>query len=298
MRNLPLDLRLFYYALASAEHGSFRRAAAALNIQQSSVSRGVRTLEHSVGAELFERGHTGIRPTPAGVRLLEEANLGFNHLDRAVQRVRALQRGEIGELTVGVNVPVALLGQILDSFRADFRSVSVEIVESSSIAISALIQQRKLDVAFLAKVGPPRITSPSLHLRDERLIAVLPASHSLAGERRLDLERLRAEHFILCAEGLGPDIEEYLVAHMARWDAKPRIQMHRVSQCDLVSMVAMGFGPTITIGHPQGAGTGGVASIPLTGKNLISLHAVWMEGNRNPTLEGLLSVLRGLAPPL
>ncbi|MDB5203925.1 MAG: hypothetical protein JWP26_3824 [Devosia sp.] len=35
------DLRHFHYALASAEHGSFRRAAAALNVQQSTVSRGV-----------------------------------------------------------------------------------------------------------------------------------------------------------------------------------------------------------------------------------------------------------------
>jgi DNA-binding transcriptional LysR family regulator len=66
MRDRIMDLRHFHYALASAEHGSFRRAAAALNVQQSTVSRGVRSLEHLVGAELFERGHAGIRPTFAG----------------------------------------------------------------------------------------------------------------------------------------------------------------------------------------------------------------------------------------
>lgn len=85
MPNDVLDLRLFRYALASAELGSFRRAAAALNIQQSTVSRGVRNLEHRIGAELFERDHSGVRPTVAGDRFLEEATLGFDHLRRATE---------------------------------------------------------------------------------------------------------------------------------------------------------------------------------------------------------------------
>ncbi|WP_430691604.1 LysR family transcriptional regulator [Mesorhizobium vachelliae] len=54
-----MDLRLFRYALISAKHGSFRRAAAVLNVQQSTVSRGVRGLENQVGTELFERNHAG-----------------------------------------------------------------------------------------------------------------------------------------------------------------------------------------------------------------------------------------------
>lgn len=93
MPETNLDLRVFRYALASAEHGSFRRAAAALNVQQSTVSRGVRSLEHRVGVALFERGHAGIRPTVAGDRFLQEATLGLDHLARAMQRVGALQRG-------------------------------------------------------------------------------------------------------------------------------------------------------------------------------------------------------------
>ncbi|MCA1365366.1 autoinducer binding domain-containing protein [Bradyrhizobium sp. IC3069] len=51
--------------MASTEHGSFRRAADALNLQQSSVSRGVRSLEHRVGAQLFGQ-------RPRGERFLQE----------------------------------------------------------------------------------------------------------------------------------------------------------------------------------------------------------------------------------
>lgn len=89
-----VEFRLFQYALTSAEHGSFRRAAAALNLQQSTVSRGVRNLEHRVGVELFERSHAGIRPTPAGDRFLQETTLGFDHLKRAMRQAVASQRAE------------------------------------------------------------------------------------------------------------------------------------------------------------------------------------------------------------
>ena len=290
MADPSLDFRLFQYALASAEHGSFRQAAAALNVQQSTVSRGVRSLEHRVGAELFERCHAGIRPTPAGDRFLEEAVLGFGHLRRAMQKIGALQRGEHGELTVAVSVPFVLLGELFERFRKEYRGISVEIVENTSTASWALVQQRMVDVAFLAGTcghGAPR----SLHLRDERMIAVLPKSHPLAAAPRLSLADLRLERFILCAGGLGPDIEEYLLWRMGKFGVEPQVQSHRVSQCNLINMVATGFGVTLVVGPAPRAATDGIALVPLAGRNVISLGAAWMESNPNPALKRLLDLM-------
>lgn len=287
-----LDFRLFRYALASAEHGSFRRAAAALNVQHSAVSRGVQSLEHRLKAKLFERDHAGIRPTPAGERFLEEAALGFDHLDRAMRRVGALQRGEHGELTVGVSVPFMLLAELVERFRKEYGGISVEIVESTSGASWALVQQRRVDVAFVAGTrdhGPAR----SLHLRNERMIAVLPSSHTLAGTRSLSLEDLRLERFILCAGGLGPDIEEHLARRMAKWGVEPRVQLHSVGQCNLINMVATGFGATIIVGALPQVASGGVVAIPLAGRNVLPLCAVWKENNPNPALKALLNIVQG-----
>ncbi|TIQ71647.1 MAG: LysR family transcriptional regulator [Mesorhizobium sp.] len=239
MPDISFDFRLFRYALAAAEYGSFRRAAAALNIQQSTVSRGVRSLEHRVGAELFERGHAGIRPTPAGDRFLEEAILGFDHLRRAMQRIGALQRGVHGQLTVAISAPFILVSELFERFCREYEGISIEVVEGTSSASWALTQQRNVDVAFVAKIreGAPR----TLHLRDERMIAVLPKSHPLAGARRLTLNDLRLEKFILGAGGLGPDIEDHIVARMAKLDVEVKVQLHRVDQSSLIDMVAMGL---------------------------------------------------------
>lgn len=285
-----IDVRHFHYALAAAEHGSFRRAAAALNVQQSTVSRGVRKLEHRVGAELFERGHTGIRPTSAGDRFLREAILGFDHLKRATQRVGALRRGEYGDLTVGVSVPLTVLGDAIEQFREKYGGVSLEIVECTTGASSILVQQRKLDVAFVAK-SPADGTLRSLHLRDERMIVVLPKSHRLATARELGLEELRDERIILSTGGLGPDIAEHLTRRMAKSEVEPNFQLHGVGQFNLVNMVARGFGVTIVVGPLPHTSSEGVVFIPLVGSNVTPLLAVWMESNPNPALKGLLHIL-------
>jgi DNA-binding transcriptional LysR family regulator len=120
-----VDFKLFQYALTSAEQGSFRQAAAKLNVQQSTISRGVQNLEYRVGAALFERDHAGIRPTPVGEQFLQEASLGFDHLKRALERAEALQRGDQGELRVGLSVPFAMLGTLFKRFSAGQDGVSV-----------------------------------------------------------------------------------------------------------------------------------------------------------------------------
>ena len=54
------------YAVSAAEHGSFRRAAEALLLRQSTLSRCIRQLEKSIGMIVFERSSGGVRATHGG----------------------------------------------------------------------------------------------------------------------------------------------------------------------------------------------------------------------------------------
>src|SRR5258708_38357863 len=56
IRTFVVDLQHLRYAMAAADHGSFRRAADALLLRQSTLSRCIRQLEDSVGMVVFERG--------------------------------------------------------------------------------------------------------------------------------------------------------------------------------------------------------------------------------------------------
>jgi Bacterial regulatory helix-turn-helix protein, lysR family len=62
-----------FAARTAAQYRSLRQAAEALNIWQSTLSRGLRDLEYQLGTVLFERTNGGTRPTIEGQELLETA---------------------------------------------------------------------------------------------------------------------------------------------------------------------------------------------------------------------------------
>jgi DNA-binding transcriptional LysR family regulator len=59
-----------FYAIAAADHGSFRAAAETLMIQQTTLSRCIRQLEHTIGTPVFDRYSGGVRETRFGQRFL------------------------------------------------------------------------------------------------------------------------------------------------------------------------------------------------------------------------------------
>ncbi|WP_296442302.1 LysR family transcriptional regulator [Rhizobium sp. 60-20] len=58
-----------------ADHGSFRRAAEALDLSQSTGSRRVQALERRLGTPIFIRDRCGVRLTHAGQRFLRDATI-------------------------------------------------------------------------------------------------------------------------------------------------------------------------------------------------------------------------------
>src|ERR1700730_19032566 len=76
IRASAVDLQHLRYAVAAADHGSFRRAAEVLLLQQSTLSRCISQLEHSLGMTIFERFSGGVRATTAGRHFLRGDGAG------------------------------------------------------------------------------------------------------------------------------------------------------------------------------------------------------------------------------
>ena len=68
------------------------------------MSRNVQELEDEIGVDLLRRGPRGVSLTAEGKLFLEEARELLKRADESVERVRALVRGEYGELQVGYSV--------------------------------------------------------------------------------------------------------------------------------------------------------------------------------------------------
>src|ERR1700755_2576624 len=93
-----MELRHLRYFFAVAEALNFTKAAAQLRIAQPALSRQVQDLEDEIGVDLLRRSPRGVMLTAAGKLFLEEARDVLKRCDESVERVRALARGEYGEL--------------------------------------------------------------------------------------------------------------------------------------------------------------------------------------------------------
>lgn len=297
MPDLSLDLRFFRYALTSAEHGSFRRAAVALGVPQSTISRRVKLLEHRLGFALFERDARGVRLTAAGHNFLIEAAAGVEQLDRATQLARSTHRGECGEVHIGIlaSLNSGFLHRLLKAFRERYGEVRVKLHEGTPQTNLHHLATGLLDVCF----ATGRLMLPGYQtevLWEERVNVVLPQDHPLAAQAELSWDDLRGVPFIVSSGGPGPEILDYLTKRLSELGVHPDVTVHDVSRESLLNLVHIGYGLTLVSTSSRGGETNGVVLRPIAGgADVLPSSAVWSASNNNPALKRLLVLARAFA---
>lgn len=146
-----IEVHHFRYVVAAAERGSFRRAATALDIEESAISRRIRDLEDELGAALFIRHHAGVELTQAGQRFLYRARRALNEVERAVVEAGSFGRGEAGIVRIGIFTSLAsgFPADLLRAYVGAYPVVRPDLVEGGPGAHIAAIQRLHLDIAFL-----------------------------------------------------------------------------------------------------------------------------------------------------
>lgn len=86
---------------AAAELGSFSRAAAKLRVSTPALVKQVSGFEAEFGITLFERSHSGVKVTPAGALLVDDARSIMRQSEDALRRARRAA-GDGGAVRVGV----------------------------------------------------------------------------------------------------------------------------------------------------------------------------------------------------
>ncbi|WP_245311066.1 LysR family transcriptional regulator [Bradyrhizobium valentinum] len=131
---MPLEFRDLRWAIAASQHRSLRQAAETLRIKQSTLSRCLRSLEHTLGSRLFERTRGGTQPTIEGQEFLDAARRFVDETEAITIRVKSRSRGESGRLTIGVQASYSagnFRATLLDH-RHRFPDVDARMVDGSS----------------------------------------------------------------------------------------------------------------------------------------------------------------------
>lgn len=292
-----MDLISLQHALLVAEQTSFRRAASALGIHVSAVSRRVRALEDELGVSLFERHAGGVRATMAGRSFLDRTRLALAELDHAVKIAGGAGRGEEGCLRIGIFSSIAsmFIRELLVDYAERHPLVGIDVAEGAPRDHIRMVRAGRLDVAFVTGV-PDEPPCDSEQFWSEQVFVVLPRGHALGAEAAIPWEALRTEHFIVSREEPGPEIHDYVIRRLADLGHHPSVTRYVVGRENLMHLVGLGFGLSLTSEATIATVYPDVLFRPVAGPHdILPFSAVWLAGNDNPTLRRFLSLARSLS---
>lgn len=270
---MAVELRQLKYFLAVAEELNFARAAERLHMTQPPLTVAIRKLEEELGVRLFERTTRRVQLTDAGERFRERSERIVADVQAAKQDAADASDGRVGRLRVGFvsSASYALLPHGVRQFRADNPRVELELVPAASgEQVEALLEGR-IDVGILR--DPERV--PGLELTplvQERMVAVLPADHSLAGGGEVRAAELALHPLILFSYPLMPG---YVARVLEAFEGGPRLNVvqQAVHQETVLGLVAVGVGCSVLPESVADALLPGVVARPLSGAPLTRLVA-------------------------
>lgn len=201
MRNVTLrQMRVF---TAVARHLSFTRAARELHLTQPAVSQQMRLLEQQVGMPLIEQIGRKIRLAPAGVELLHYANQVTELLREAGESIAAMRGLKRGLLKLGaVSTAKYFAPALLSAFTPDYPEVNIKFTVANRGEIVRLLGANELDLVIMGRPPMELLTEATPFARHPSVI-IAPPEHPLVGRKRIELEALAQENFIVREEGSG-----------------------------------------------------------------------------------------------
>ena len=154
-----MDTRKLRHFLALCEHGTFHRAAEAVHLSQSALSRSIQSLEQELGAALFDRIGHKTHLTPFGKALVRRARQLLLEVNDTRREIALMQSGEFGEITLGVSpTPAAiLLPPCLMDFAKTRPQLRVNVMMGRTPELIERLRAEKLDVAVVdaSDIGNP-----------------------------------------------------------------------------------------------------------------------------------------------
>jgi DNA-binding transcriptional LysR family regulator len=191
--------------VAVLDHNSLTRAADALSLTQSAISRRIQHLEAVLGAELLDRNSKPPQATALARRIYEHAV----PLMRSVNQLLEIPREEAepsGTFRLGLSQVVAevVLFDAVMRLKAEFPALDVQSHTESSTGLSQQVSLGKLDAATLLMPSP---STPPDNLAGRFIttleVLVVQSKRQPVVDRRSSIKALAEQEWILNPLGCG-----------------------------------------------------------------------------------------------
>ena len=236
-----MELRHLRYFVAVAEALNFTKAAARLRLAQPALSRQVSDLEEELGVDLLKRTSHGVRLTAEGKLFLEDAQKILKHADESILRVRALARGETGELQVGYLPPLDLhiLPRALAEFRKTTPGVKVVLHDLGSDELCSELRDGTLHLALMMQ--PTDDLTAGIEFEEVGrypFFVAMASGHPLSGAKAISVEALAKQPLVVLGRRRNSEFHRILNRIFA--PLRPNIATESDSMNSLITEINAG----------------------------------------------------------
>jgi DNA-binding transcriptional LysR family regulator len=239
--------------LRVAELGSFSKAAEAMFISPPAIIKQINLLESRCGFQLLFRSNHGVKLTPAGGSLYEDAKTLIRLSEDALTKARQL--AEASETTVRVGTSLLFKCRYLPDVWAKVAAVCPEL----RIELVALREKvggeasiAEIGVNYDLKEGIFCTISQAgrcgfLELMRTPICCAVSKSHRLAGAGRLTMDDLNGEYLMMPIQGVSQELDDFRVEVTGRY---PTVQIIDSSYYGVDTFTLCEMNPYILITQP------------------------------------------------
>ena len=289
-----VELRHLRYFIAVAEELNFSRAAERLHMAQPPLSAAIRQLERELGVDLFIRTTREVSLTDAGRAFLDGARRTLADAERAAEDARRAGAGDLGRLRIAYSWSTRFetLPALGRAFRASHPGVEVLAQEMWNARMAPAFANGSIDVAIslCPEIASELELAP---IRKERLVALLPEHHPLAGQQAIPLSALSGEEIVLFPREIAPRLHDAFVAIYRRAGFEPQLRNESfhtgwdlgvIAEIPAAAMVPQ----SVANGLPEG-----IAAVALSEPtDALETCLVWRADQRNPAVEAFVTTAR------
>ncbi|MDD3400694.1 MAG: LysR family transcriptional regulator [Eubacteriales bacterium] len=225
-----------------AEVGNITKAAELLGCTQSGVSRSLIALEKDLGLNLVSRGRNGAVLTKEGQFILSDVK-NLLKAEASLKKTAASLRGKIGgKIRIGAFTSVAVhwLPRIIKEFDKSNSNIDIGLMNGDYHDINEWLKDGSIDIGFVTL--PCEVDGCEvIPLMEDRLMAVLPNDHRLAGKNRIAVSQIENEDFISLMENSDHDARRALESA----GVKVNVKFTTKDDYAIIAMVEQGLGVSI-----------------------------------------------------
>ncbi len=276
---------------------SFRRAAERLGMDQSALSRRIRSLEDQLGYMLVRRTTREVSLTAAGEVLHERTRLVASEIAAAVRAGQIAAEGKRGLLRIGYMSFAAIewMPKVVREFASRYPDVELELKYLRTQGQKIELSRNNIDVGFM--LGPfqhPQFETFPLVV--EPLVAILPAGHALARQPQVTLGEVARFPLVLGNMSEWDFFRQFVLDAFAQADVEVHIKYEASNAMGILGLVASGLGVSVYAQALERLQPHGIAIRPITDcRQGVETVLAWNRAYKNPVLTNFVKVARSLA---